>query len=88
MLLRPGKPFYDSSVTREDFVTAENHGSVSRVYLVCNQDRSILPETQKWLVKMSPGTELLELDGADHMPMLSMPKEFFSLLVDISDRYQ
>ncbi|XP_078159498.1 methyl jasmonate esterase 1-like [Carex rostrata] len=88
MVLRPGKPFYDSSVTREDFVTAENHGSVSRVYLVCNQDKSILPETQKWLVEMSPGTELLELDGADHMPMLCMPKKLFSLLVDISDRYQ
>ncbi|XP_078159499.1 methyl jasmonate esterase 1-like [Carex rostrata] len=88
MLLRPGKLFFDSSITRDDFVTAEKHGSVSRVYIVCNQDRSISPETQKWLVEMSPGTELLELDGADHMPMLSMPKEFFSLLVDISDRYQ
>jgi hypothetical protein len=88
MLLRPGKPFFDSSVTRDDFVTAEHHGSVSRVYVVCNQDRSISRENQIWLAEMSPGTEQLELDGSDHMPMLSMPKELFSLFVDISDRYQ
>jgi hypothetical protein len=88
MLLRPGKPFYDSSVARDDFITAENHGSVCRVYVVCNQCRGFTREKQIWLAEMSPGTEQLELDGADYMPMLSTPKELFSLLVDISDRYQ
>ncbi|KAJ1699412.1 hypothetical protein LUZ63_007924 [Rhynchospora breviuscula] len=87
MLVRPGKPFFDSSIKRDDFVTAENHGSVSRVYVVCNQDRALPRQTQIWMAEMSPGTETIELDGADHTAMLSVPEEFFSHLVDISNRY-
>ncbi|KAJ3699916.1 hypothetical protein LUZ61_003621 [Rhynchospora tenuis] len=88
MLMRPGKPFFDSSVSRDDFVTAENHGSVSRVYVVCNQGRALPRKTQIWMAEMSPETETIELDGADNMPMLSVPEELFSHLVDISNRYQ
>ncbi|KAJ3683737.1 hypothetical protein LUZ60_013964 [Juncus effusus] len=88
MLTRPGRPFNDEGITRDDFVTAQNHGLVNRVYVVCKEDRSWSRDIQLWMAEMSPGTVIHEIDGSDHMPMLSKPKDLFSILADVAERYE
>ncbi|XP_008789941.1 probable esterase PIR7A [Phoenix dactylifera] len=84
MLVRPGSLFLDD-LTTEVKITEENFGSLSRVYIVCKDDKSMTQDFQRWMIKRSPGTEVKEIGGADHMVMLSKTKELYSVLLDIAE---
>ncbi|XP_073104674.1 norfluorocurarine synthase 2 [Elaeis guineensis] len=86
MLVRPGSLFLDH-ITKEAMITEENFGSLSRVYIVCKEDKSMIEDFQRWMIERSPGTEVKEIEGADHMVMLSKTKELYSLLLDIAKEH-
>lgn len=65
----------------------ERYGSVRKIYVVCKQDQTLPVEFQKWMVTNSPADEVKEIDGADHMAMLSTPDELVKCIVDIAERY-
>ena len=83
MLVRPGNLFLDH-ITKEVMITEENFGSLSRAYIVCKEDKSIAVDFQRWMIERSPGVEVKEIEGADHMVMLSKTKELYSILQDIA----
>lgn len=85
LLLRPGSTF-NSDQAKKDMLSKQNYHSVNRVFVVCKQDKAIKLEFQKWMVEQSPGTEVKEIEGADHIAMLSQPEELFSLLMDIAQK--
>jgi pimeloyl-ACP methyl ester carboxylesterase len=86
MLLRPGGTFY-TDPAKKDMLTQENYGSVNRIFIVCKQDKAIKLEFQKWMVEQSPDTEVKEIEGADHMAMLSQPEELSCLLIEIAKKH-
>lgn len=86
MLVRPGRQFLDE-ITSEDMITERNYGSVSRVFIVSKEDRSLMADFEYWMTERSPGVEVKEIEGADHMVMLSKPKELCNLLLEIAKKY-
>ncbi|KAJ3699914.1 hypothetical protein LUZ61_003619 [Rhynchospora tenuis] len=86
LLVRPGTDFSDDPIY-EKMITKGKYGSVSRVYIVCQDDHFAPEQLQKWMVEKSPGTELVEIAGADHMVMLSKPTEMFGVLQKVAKKY-
>uniref|UniRef100_A0ACD5ZAC6 Uncharacterized protein n=1 Tax=Avena sativa TaxID=4498 RepID=A0ACD5ZAC6_AVESA len=85
----PTRQFTDDDATMngEGVLTAERYGAVSRVYVVAEEDACCPPEFQRRMASWNPGTEVRGLEGADHMPMFSKPRELSGLLVEIANKY-
>lgn len=63
------------------------YGRVPRVYVVCSEDKGIPEEFQRWMIENSGVTNVVEIKGANHMPMFSKTQEVCNALVDISNKY-
>ncbi|KAL5557150.1 hypothetical protein UlMin_039386 [Ulmus minor] len=75
------------TLPKEVEFTKKKYGSVRRVYLVCNQDNSIKPDFQRWMIENNLPDEVKVIENSDHMVMFSRPLELCSCLQDIADRY-
>lgn len=80
-------PAMTSNLTGTKSLTEEGYGSVTRVYIVCGQDKGISEEYQRWMIENFPVKEVMEIEGADHMPMFSKPQELCDRLLKIVDKY-
>ncbi|TXG59520.1 hypothetical protein EZV62_014093 [Acer yangbiense] len=88
MLTRPHPVYSDESMLNEAVaVTEEKYGSVHRVYIVCDQDKLITEDLQRWMIENNPTDEVKLLSGSDHMPMFSKPKELCISLQEIAEKY-
>uniref|UniRef100_A0A804N803 AB hydrolase-1 domain-containing protein n=1 Tax=Zea mays TaxID=4577 RepID=A0A804N803_MAIZE len=88
LLVRPGFQFMDDPTMKDEtLLTDGNYGSVKRVFVVAKADRSSTEEMQRRMVELSPGADVEEVAGADHMAMLSKPTEVCEVLVRIAGRY-
>ncbi|KAK3412220.1 salicylic acid-binding protein 2 [Eucalyptus grandis] len=86
ILTRPGSLFVEDLSTASNF-TREGYGSTMRVYVVCRQDLGMPLEFQQWMIANGGAHHVLELDGADHMAMLSKPQELCDCLLEIGAKY-
>ncbi|KAG2594086.1 hypothetical protein PVAP13_5NG618900 [Panicum virgatum] len=88
LLLRPGSQFMDDPMMMDEtLLTHGNYGSVSRVFVIAKADNSTTEEMQRRMVDLSPGAEVEEIAGADHMAMISKPKELCDVLVKIANKH-
>jgi hypothetical protein len=88
MLVRPGNQFMNDPVMKDAaLLTGDNYGSVRKVYVIAKADESSTEEMQRWMVDMSPGTQVEEIAGADHAVMNSKPQELCQVLIKISDKF-
>jgi pimeloyl-ACP methyl ester carboxylesterase len=69
-------------VTNEVYPLAE-WPSVPCAYIVCRDDRVVLPDWQRRAARDVLGVEPIELDGG-HEPMIARPAELASLLDQIA----
>lgn len=72
---------------RDGIVTEDKYGSARRVFIVCKEDLAMTEGFQRWMIEASPGAEVEEIEGADHMVMLSKPADLCKLLLEIAARY-
>ncbi|XP_024030676.1 salicylic acid-binding protein 2 isoform X1 [Morus notabilis] len=75
-LARPGSLFLEDLSKAKKF-TEDRFGSVPQVYVVCEEDKAIPVEFQRWMIENGDVSNVVELCGADHMPMFSKPQELF-----------
>ncbi|CAN6917796.1 hypothetical protein Bca4012_086380 [Brassica carinata] len=87
MLVRVG-PAITSNLTGTKSLTEEGYGSVTRVYVICGEDKSLTKEFQRWIIDNFPVKEVMEIKDADHMPMFSKPLELCDRLLKIADKYE
>ncbi|RLN23741.1 hypothetical protein C2845_PM07G26800 [Panicum miliaceum] len=80
-LMRVSSMFVEDLAAQQPF-TEGGYGSVRRVYV----DYAIVEGFQRWMVENSPVEEVKEI-AADHLVMLSRPKELAQCLADIADKY-
>ncbi|KAF2295144.1 hypothetical protein GH714_031692 [Hevea brasiliensis] len=73
--------------TQKVVVTKEKYGSVPRIYIVCDQDKIINEDLQRWMIKNSPTDEVKVIADSDHMVMFSKPQELCSCLQEIAKKY-
>ncbi|CAL1408783.1 unnamed protein product [Linum trigynum] len=85
-LARPSSLFLHDLRKTEKF-TEEGYGSVSRVYVICNEDRGMEEEFQRWMIENYVVEEVMEIKESDHMAMLSVPRKLFDCLCKIAENY-
>ncbi|GMN29891.1 hypothetical protein TIFTF001_002611 [Ficus carica] len=85
-LARPGKLFREDLSRAKNF-SKDTYGSVPRVYAVCDGDKLMPEYFQRWMIEHSGVSEVIEIRGADHMPMFSKPQELCDSLVKIALKY-
>jgi pimeloyl-ACP methyl ester carboxylesterase len=86
-MVRPSQRFRDDTTMNGNVLTAERYGAVRRVCVVAEDDASLPAGFQRRMASWNPGTEVRGLQGADHMPMFSKPRELSELLMEIADKY-
>ncbi|KAF8012521.1 hypothetical protein BT93_I0624 [Corymbia citriodora subsp. variegata] len=87
ILTRPESLFMEDLSTASNF-TREGYGSTTRVFIVCKQDLGIPLDFQQWMIANCGANHVLEVDGADHMAMLSKPQEICNCLLEIGAKYE
>ncbi|XP_055806289.1 salicylic acid-binding protein 2-like [Solanum dulcamara] len=85
-LVRPSSLFRED-LSKAKYFTDEGYGSVKRVYIECTEDKGIPEEFRRWQIDNIGVTEVKEIQGADHMSMLSMPKQLCATLLEIAHKY-
>ena len=65
----------------------EAYASIPRIYVVCKEDKLIPEFFQRWMIENSGATEVIEIHGADHMPMFSKTQELCDSLLEIAQKY-
>ncbi|RLN24543.1 hypothetical protein C2845_PM07G33980 [Panicum miliaceum] len=86
--VRPSRQFPNDATMMDGAVlTAERYGAVRQVCIVAEEDASWSAEFQRRMASWNAGTEVRGLQGADHMPMLSKPRELSELLMEVADKY-
>ncbi|XP_057482309.1 salicylic acid-binding protein 2-like isoform X2 [Actinidia eriantha] len=86
ILTRPTPIFLEDLATTEK-LSNEGYGSVKRVYIVCNDDMICVKDYQRWMAENGGVNEIMKINGADHMSMLSKPDELCQCLSEISNKY-
>lgn len=86
MLMRVA-PAITNNLTGTKSLTEQGYGSITRVYIVCGEDKSLSLDYQRWIIENSPVKEVMEIKDADHMPMFSKPQELCDRLLKIADKY-
>ncbi|KAL3529869.1 hypothetical protein ACH5RR_009191 [Cinchona calisaya] len=86
LLIRPS-PLLKEDLSKAKKFSAERYGSVTRAYIVCGQDKAVEADFQLWLVENIGVAEVRAIKDADHMAMLSKPKELCQCLLEIADKY-
>nr|XP_043638722.1 methylesterase 1-like [Erigeron canadensis] len=82
ILERPIPLFVNDLPTAQPY-TEEAYGSVKRAFVLCDDDRTIKLEFQKWMIENYPVAVKRELKHVDHMPMIGDPKQLSACLLDI-----
>ncbi|KAL7211921.1 hypothetical protein ACSBR2_014724 [Camellia fascicularis] len=86
-LVRPGSSFLEDLAHANNF-SNEGYGSVTRVFIVCNEDYTITEEYQWWMIENIGGVkEVMEIKSADHMPMFSKLQELCYCLLEIVNKH-
>ncbi|KAK1588372.1 hypothetical protein Q3G72_022585 [Acer saccharum] len=85
-LIRPGSLFLDD-LSKSNKYTSKGYGKVNRVYIICEEDQGIPKKFQQWMIDNYPVNHVMEIKGADHMGMLSKPKELCDCLSEIAHRF-
>ncbi|CAI9088898.1 OLC1v1023352C1 [Oldenlandia corymbosa var. corymbosa] len=85
LLIRPASTFMEY-LSKAKLFSAEKYNSVKRAYVVCKEDKALTPKLQNWMIQNSGLVKVVkQIDGADHMPMLSTPQELCQCLLHIVD---
>ncbi|XP_034689731.1 methylesterase 10-like [Vitis riparia] len=84
-LIRPHGLFLED-YAKESLLSKEKFGSVDRVYVVLEEDE-IMKDFQQWVIDNSPPKEVKFIAGADHMGMMSKPKELCLCFQEIVQQY-
>ncbi|XP_038983632.1 salicylic acid-binding protein 2-like [Phoenix dactylifera] len=85
-LVRVGSLFHEDLSSAPPF-SKGRYGSVDVVYIICCQDLGITKDFQHWMIKNNPVKEVKVIEEADHMAMLSRPKELCKYLSEVIDTY-
>ncbi|XP_042493221.1 salicylic acid-binding protein 2-like [Macadamia integrifolia] len=87
MLVRPISLYGGLQLLKETALSMEKYGSVSRVFIVCQEDKVLDEDYQRWMIQNNPVTEIKVFPDSDHMVMLCKPIELCTCLIDIAERY-
>jgi hypothetical protein len=86
MLHRQGS-FFTEDLSKKEKFSEEGYGSVQRVYVMSSEDKAIPCDFIRWMIDNFNVSKVYEIDGGDHMVMLSKPQKLFDSLSAIATDY-
>ncbi|KAI3843163.1 hypothetical protein MKX03_026953 [Papaver bracteatum] len=85
MLVRPIRVFSNEHMSEELAMSKQKYGSVKRVYIIAELDKTLTRDFQCLAIEKDPVDEVKEIIGSDHMVMMSKPQELFACLQEIAE---
>ncbi|KAL2333627.1 hypothetical protein Fmac_014840 [Flemingia macrophylla] len=85
-LARPSSLFMED-LSKQKYFSNQRYGSVPRAFIVCPEDLGIPLNFQFWMIQNMGFNEVVEIKGADHMPMLCKTQELFDCVEQIATKY-
>uniref|UniRef100_A0A1J3I8M2 Methylesterase 1 n=2 Tax=Noccaea caerulescens TaxID=107243 RepID=A0A1J3I8M2_NOCCA len=86
LLKRPGSLFINELSKREKF-SEKGYGSVPRAFIVSKDDKALTEEYQRWMIDNYPADYVTEMEGTDHIPMISNPQLLSQRLLEIGKKF-
>ncbi|XP_049386010.1 methyl jasmonate esterase 1-like [Solanum stenotomum] len=86
-LVRPFYLYPLEDVAKEIVLSREKYGSVRRVFIVVAENKGLKKDFQQLLIEKNPPDEVEEIEGSDHMTMMSNPQQLFTTLLGIANKY-
>ncbi|XP_012079566.1 salicylic acid-binding protein 2-like [Jatropha curcas] len=86
ILYRPSS-FFVADLIKAKKLTNEKYGSVKRVYIICDGDKVVPVDFQRWVIQYSGIQDVIEINGSDHMPMASKPQQLSQHLLDTAHKF-
>ncbi|KNA04132.1 hypothetical protein SOVF_202480, partial [Spinacia oleracea] len=63
--------------------SSNGYGSVKKIYVISKEDELINEEFVRWMIENSEVDQVKEVQGADHMTMISQPQLLCDCLLQI-----
>ncbi|CAN4112283.1 unnamed protein product [Withania somnifera] len=73
-LVRPTFIHRAEDVTKELVLSSKRYGSVRRVFIVAAESKSVKKEFVQLMIEKNPPDEVEEIQGSDHVTMMSKPQ--------------
>jgi len=86
-LVRPFYLYNAEDVSKEIVLTRKRYGSVRRVFIVAAENNALTKEFLKLMIEKNPSNEVEEIQGSDHMMIMSKPEQLFTTLLSIANKY-
>uniref|UniRef100_A0A0D3BC36 Uncharacterized protein n=1 Tax=Brassica oleracea var. oleracea TaxID=109376 RepID=A0A0D3BC36_BRAOL len=80
LLVRPQRLFSNENIDTSLVLTPERFGSVNRIFVLSDKDRTLVKEFQLWMIKNNPPNHVEHIQDSDHMVMISMPLDLVQWL--------
>ena len=78
--------FSVEDVSKEIILSRKRYGSIRRAFVVTSEDKLLKKEFQQLMIESNPPEEVKEIEGADHMVMMSKPLQLFTLIMSIAHK--
>nr|3STY_A Chain A, Methylketone synthase 1 [Solanum habrochaites]3STY_B Chain B, Methylketone synthase 1 [Solanum habrochaites] len=87
-LVRPLYLYLAEDISKEVVLSSKRYGSVKRVFIVATENDALKKEFLKLMIEKNPPDEVKEIEGSDHVTMMSKPQQLFTTLLSIANKYK
>lgn len=87
LLVRPQRLFSNEELDTSLVLTPERFGSVNRIFVVSEKDKSLMREFQLWVIKNNPPNHVEYIHDSDHMVMISRPLDLGARLLSLAKKF-
>ncbi|KAG7582501.1 Alpha/Beta hydrolase fold [Arabidopsis suecica] len=87
LLVRPQRLFSNADIDTSLVLTPERFGSVNRIFVVSEKDKSLVKEFQLWMIKNNPPNHVEHIQNSDHMVMISRPLDLGACLLSLAKKF-
>ncbi|KAF3605639.1 hypothetical protein DY000_02049984 [Brassica cretica] len=85
-LVRPQRLFSNEDTDTSLVLTRERYGSVNRIFVVSEKDKTLMKEFQLWMIKNNPPNHVEHIQDSDHMVMISKPLDLGDRLLSLAKK--
>ncbi|KAK6789715.1 hypothetical protein RDI58_013515 [Solanum bulbocastanum] len=86
-LVRPFYLYSAEDISKEIVLSSKRYGLVRRVFIVAAENEHLKKEFQRLIIEKNPPDEVEEIEGSDHMTMMSKPQQLFTALPSNANNY-
>uniref|UniRef100_M1CG05 Methylketone synthase Id n=1 Tax=Solanum tuberosum TaxID=4113 RepID=M1CG05_SOLTU len=86
-LVRPVYLYPAEEIFKEIVLSSKRYGSVRRVFIVAAENNALTKEFIKLMIEKNPPDEVKEIQGSDHVTMMSKPRQLFTTFLSIANKY-